>query len=271
MEATLQLPSTPIMDLGLTSIEALVRGLRRPLVRPEERAYVKLLDYATATLGPPVVAARSLADLDERLERLVDDEEFRQLQPLLVRAAERLAVASEDVDVDALSKDLARDVGVGLEGGLRECFRLMRAREAIGAQLATADTPELEGLSPYDFLEDLTIPRRLRRVMMAALEIDLCVFGIFHVAFGEAPQAEPWLRRALVDALALRLRLVLALLVALPGVIVPAGLEDIEPLDLAAIDAEMDRLRAGFERLGRQAEQSGQDVFAPLGEPIFDD
>ncbi|MEI8255156.1 MAG: hypothetical protein WCJ30_05730 [Deltaproteobacteria bacterium] len=215
----------------------LIRNLRAQVVGVPD--HLRFVAEAMKVLGPQVLGARDLDDLDEQIDAVIDRPEFRNLS---AQAADlilggKLTGFGSPV---AYPPELLATVGAGQA-------MLLAETDSLASALASAYG---------EFVSALTNDQQ--RYSVASLALGEAV------ALGRA--LEPWIARALCERVRDGLRASLRLIASIPGSDVSLALIRAEDrLDLGQLDADhRTAVDIADAQLG-QARASGSDVFPPPG------
>ena len=263
--------AAPSSSAFFTWIGSLVRKLHRA-IRVAERAagipeQFRFIADAMERLGPEVLGADDVQDLDDRLDVVLEREDFLELSS----RTRELIMGNELAGFAAPFEsppELLDTVGAGQRA-------LLEQIDLLADALASAWEAMLRGLSPediqqareldreYDVVADHRIPVAIRRVFLSSLRMQAASLALGHAVASDA-HLEPWLARALCERMRDGLLATLRLFASLPGSPVPEAIVPVaERFDLARIEAQHQAATAVADAQLTAARVSGADVFPP--------
>ncbi len=276
-----------VCDLGLMgaptdvcrtpSLFALLRRAIRPLLlSPRERELMKLIEFAAARLGEPLLGSTDQADLDVRLDAAIADPALEHTAVLMLGGVTP-DLLSDVPSPDEWAADVARAYGAGCEAKLREGAHLAGASiDVVRRLFEAARGPEpdesvdvgrlrqsIESIT--SILRDPFLHPETTQLVIDSQKAIPCLLAVYQVAVfpGAGRQVpEPWLKLAIADRWVEGQRAGLRVLASLPGLGVPESvIPSSDRLDLVRIAREVDEDDEAFADFVQLARDSGQDVF----------
>ncbi|MCA9537673.1 MAG: hypothetical protein KC620_02220 [Myxococcales bacterium] len=275
MSATLtaELFDRPNIPNVLGRVVAFVADLLcAPQITPAQRRMVHLFRYAAETVGRPILAAEDREHLDVLLDEAAEDTRLHHFEAILGAELSNFVAelevhrGAEGLHID--ERAFTEMFGDSFKPEARLLDRLMAVYvAALQQHFLAAPQPNLDML-PDDLatlFRDIAFPPRARHAVLGGLRAEAALLAILDTKAEPNAHVDPWLRRALVEAMIDGRRRHLALVAGLPSVTVDLTGLGVVPLDMAEMSAQYEADRARLAAL----EASGQEE--PFGPPIFDD
>jgi hypothetical protein len=243
----------------------------------EHGVFYQRLNATASVVGPGLLEATSLDDLDSRIDAALERPDVAISLNAVAEATGQLNASTTKPSWPAPGElDFVDVLGEGQRPLLREAERLLGALhdaydsiQILAEQLAlvgvTVSLPErpFNEDDPVGFLSDPEIPPAVSSALLGGVVATLSLFAIYH-AQETGRRLEPWLAHAIAERFATGLRKHVALLASLPFVTIdPEVVPLAERLDLATIEREHREANLAVERFLRDADGAGQDVYVP--------
>lgn len=224
-----------------------------------------------AEVGPDVLAAADVSELDATLDSLVRLQSLSSaLRDLAKRVADTLTLSTLEA-ASSVSPELVHVLGVGPAKKLEQVFPLVNVMLSALFQVLAANPSVLSGeqFAPSELLYDTDLPLRIRQCLLAAMRATVVNLAI-GAALEKAQPLPPWKALALVDRLVEGEYERVRFLALLPWVQVPeAVLPAKDRLDITALDGANREGKLLIDTWLHDAEQSDADVFFPEGDGGF--
>ena len=255
------------------------RLLSRKLSRisKEQAVLLERLAEVAQLVGTELLAATSLDDLDARIDAAIERRDIAaRLNAVAATAAQVDDSTAQTSKLAPGDLDLTHVLGEGQAPLLREAERLLGAvHDAYVGIRRIADQLALAGVSvslperpvneedPLAFLSDPEIPPAVSSAMLGAAVATVSLLAIYHAQqIGE--RLEPWLAHTITQRFVVGLRKQVTLLASLPIVSIdPEVVPLSERIDIAKLEEEHREANLAMAQFLRDAEESGQDVYAP--------
>ena len=182
---------------------------RRLTMTNAQRRASHLLEYASDRFGAELLEVCDLQELDDYLDNLFVDRDFRETRRLMVAdLGQALTEPSPPAELrDWLARDLAEWVGQD-RALVDECADAIAGHIALIQHLAAVHPEPTGATLEHDELwvqvealvYDMATPRELAEALLASTKADGCMFAAMRLRDGDV-QAASWLRRALLERL----------------------------------------------------------------------
>lgn len=284
--------------------DVVARRIRRLALTAAERAFLSELQTASAQVARHILDAEDRDDLESALDAVVDVEELWQARDLILthiltgRGLYGSQEAEDDLEGEGFAAFLEDVLGSGMRAQsvrIGRCFaasvvlqniaiqHIQDASGALGSPSSETSTAEGCTASVLDWAFKPSVPRSIRRGVVGAIQADALLLSLFHVVFerkrhpsGVVLKLEPWLARAMADALVVRAEQVLSFQTTFALVLAQRdGLALDLPADfpiavpsLQEIEAQDQAHRRGALAMFEAAKNGDK---APFGPPLLND
>lgn len=251
---------------------------RQPSLTVKDQALIHELDSAVAFVGSQLLAATSLDDLVRRLNDVLGSRQAATLLNRLLQATQQLDLGVTLIGQPPVVLDFVDVLGEGQRPLLSEALRLLGAiydayekildeyhRLALAAAVVgvNVELPAFDEDDPLSFQTNQDIPPVIASAMFGNMVATVLFLAIVDARDKET-RLEPWLARALAEQFVDGLRKYVTLLASVPVFDVsPSVIPLHERFDIGQIEREHEEYKRAIEQFHRDADASGEDVYAP--------
>jgi hypothetical protein len=217
----------------------------------EQRQVLHLIEYVVSSVGDPLLAAKDVDELDDRIDELIGSQEILGSLAILLARHIALFQTSRPMRAADLSTTIVRErLGSAAANLLSMSLPVLDAWFAAQQQaLAIIASPTETGSNSFEFsVTNPEIPAELAQCVFHSLRAGICIVALAYAIVADG-EVEAWLADALTARLVESVRQHLRLLASFPEVVVDEALVPrAERFDLVAIEARHRRARAGAQR-----------------------
>lgn len=274
--------SLPLGDWNLPPwIELILRKVRHSLMTDEDKRILELAEFGAATFGKPVLEARDVDDLDDRIDALLERPQLSEFNAhiLAVVPAEKYHGHSAPQHAQSAPQITAgelAELGIGapelFAQALNVTAHILQFRRQFIKTLGPQDLDQVMGklqqTSLLSLCLDTSLPPELGLILFAWFRADVCGLAFCEMVISKR-RVEPWLAMGIAQRWVDGAQKYLRLMASCPGVDVPVEfVPENERLNLPRIFAQYRAERERSNRMFEEAEASGLPIYPPGG---FDD
>jgi hypothetical protein len=240
----------------------------------EERKLLELAEFGAATFGAPLLEAKDLDDLDNRVDSLL---ESRELADFYVQVLSNSPLRNDQPlpssMMIAITTEEVAHLGVGAPDtyakALNVLVRVLRVRQQLLDKIGPSSVAQAVrmiragGMSSVCL--DPSMPPEIGLILRGWFRAEVCGFAFCEMLRSKR-RIEPWLAMGIAQSWLEGAEKYLRFQASIPGSDVPVDwVPQNERLDLRRIFAEHQAERERIKELFEKAEASGAPIYPPEG------